>query len=73
MFDFANSHLHDKSAILLYFSNDLDVKADLKGLMNAYGFLSFKEWMGVNCLRMISAKDHLKMVSHPQPSTSFPF
>jgi hypothetical protein len=73
LFDFANSHLHDKGAIILFFSDDLDVKADLKGLMSAYGFLTFKEWMGVNRLRMTSARDPSKTVSHPQPSTSFPF
>jgi hypothetical protein len=73
LFDFANSHLHDKGAIILFFSDDLDVKADLKGLMSAYGFLTFKEWMGVNRLRMTSAGDPSKTVSHPQPSTSFPF
>jgi hypothetical protein len=47
LFDFANSNLHDNGAILLFFSDDLDVKVDLKGLMSAYGFLTFKEWMGV--------------------------
>jgi hypothetical protein len=73
LFDFANSHLHDKGAIILFFSDDLDVKADLKGLMSAYGFLTFKEWMGVNRLRMTSARDPSKTVSHLLPSTSFPF
>jgi hypothetical protein len=56
-----------------FFSDDLDVKADLKGLMSAYGFLTFKEWMGVNRLRVTSARDPSKTVSHPLPSTSFPF
>jgi hypothetical protein len=68
LFDFANSNLHDNGAILLFFSDDLDVKADLKGLMSAYGFFTFKEWMEVNCLRMTSARDHSKTVSLPQPS-----
>jgi hypothetical protein len=71
LFDFANSNLHDNGAILFFFSDDLDVKADLKGLMSAYGFLTFKEWMGMNRLRMTSARDHSKTVSLPQPSTSF--
>jgi hypothetical protein len=68
LFDFANSNLHDNGAILLFFSNDLDVKADLKGLMSAYRFLTFKEWMGVNRLCMTSARDYLKTVTLPQPS-----
>jgi hypothetical protein len=73
LFDFANSHLHDKGAIILFFSDDLDVKADLKELMSAYGFLTFKEWMDVNRLRMTSTRDPSKTVSHPLPSISFPF
>jgi hypothetical protein len=73
VFDFANLHLYDKGAIFFFFSDDLDIKADLKGLMSAYGFLAFKEWMGVNYLRMTSTRDHSKTVSHPLPSTSFPF
>jgi hypothetical protein len=73
VFDFSNSHLHDKGAMLLFFSDDLDVKADLKGLMSAYGFLAFKDWMGVNRLRMTSARDRSKTVSPPQTSKSFAF
>jgi hypothetical protein len=73
VFDFANSHLHDKGAMLLFFSDDLDVKADLKGLMSTYGFLAFKDWMGVNRLRMTSSRDRSKMVRPPQTSKSFAF
>jgi hypothetical protein len=73
VFDFANTHLHDNGAILLFFSDDLDVKVDLKGLMNAYGFLAFKEWMGVNWLYMTSTRDHSKDVRLAQPSTTFAF
>jgi hypothetical protein len=73
VFDFANSHLHDNGAILFFFSDDLDVKADFKGLMSMYGFLAFKEWMGVNRLSMTSARDHSKTVRLPQPSTRFTF
>jgi hypothetical protein len=73
VFDFANSHLHDKGAMLLFFSDDLDVKAYLKGLMSAYRFLTFKDWMGVNHLQMTSARDWSKTVSFPQTSKSFAF
>ena len=73
VFDFENSHLHDKGAILLFFLDDLNVKVDHKGLMSAYGFLSFKEWMDVNRLRKTSARNHSKTMNHPLPSKSFPF
>lgn len=56
-FDFASAHLQDAGAILLFFSDDLNLKAILKGFNNTYGFTVFREWMGINRLRMISAKD----------------
>jgi hypothetical protein len=57
VFDFAASHLQDAGAILLFFSDDLKLKATLRGFNNTYGFTVFREWMGINRLRMTSAKD----------------
>jgi hypothetical protein len=57
IFDFASSHLQDAGAILLFFSDDLNLKATLRGFNNTYGFTVFREWMGINRLRMTSAKD----------------
>lgn len=57
VFDFASSHLQDAGAILLFFSDDLELKATLKGFNNTYGFTVFREWMGINRLCMISARD----------------
>jgi hypothetical protein len=57
VFDFASSHLQDAGAVLLFFSDDVDLKATLKGFNKAYGFTVFREWMGINRLRMTSAKD----------------
>jgi hypothetical protein len=57
MFDFVALHLQDAGAILLFFSDDLKLKATLRGFNNTYGFTVFKEWMGINRLQMTSAKD----------------
>jgi hypothetical protein len=56
-FDFASSHLQDAGAILLFFFDDLNLKATLRGFNNTYGFTVFREWMGINKLRMTTAKD----------------
>ena len=64
VFDFASSHLQDARAILL-FSDDLDLKATLRGFNNTYGFRVFREWLGINRLRMISAKDKSSTVHMP--------
>ena len=56
-FDFVSCHLQDAGAILLFFSDDLNLKATQKGFNNTYGFTVFREWMGINRLQMINAKD----------------
>jgi hypothetical protein len=43
IFDFASSHLQDARAILLFFSDDLNLKATLRGFNNTYGFTVFRE------------------------------
>jgi hypothetical protein len=50
VFDFASSHLQDVGAILLFFSDDLKLKATLRGFNNTYGFTVFRERMGINRL-----------------------
>ena len=57
MFDFIASHLQDVGAILLFFSDDLKLKATLRGFNHTYGFIVFTEQMGINRLQMTSAKD----------------
>jgi hypothetical protein len=63
VFDFASSSLQDAGAILIFFSDDLNLKATLRGFNNTYGFKVFREWMGINRLRMTSAKDKSTTVS----------
>jgi hypothetical protein len=57
MFDFASAHVQDCGAILLFFPDDLDLKANLRGYMRTYGFALFREWMGISRLCMTSSRD----------------
>ena len=65
-FDFASVHVQDRGAVLLFFSDDLEMRAKLRGYMTAYNFVLFREWMGINRLRMTSARDKSKTVSSHQ-------
>jgi hypothetical protein len=62
-FDFANNHIHDDGALLLFHAEDPSLNSKLRAFMKAYHFRLFKEWMGVNRLRLRSAKDSSKTVS----------
>jgi hypothetical protein len=57
VFDFASAHLQDAGALLLFHSDDLNLRAILRGFNNTYNFRVYKEWMGINRLQMTSAKD----------------
>jgi hypothetical protein len=63
VFDFASVHVQDRGAILLFFPNNLELKAMLRGYMTTYSFALFREWMGINRLRMTSVRDKTKTVS----------
>jgi hypothetical protein len=63
VFDFASTHVQYCGAILLFFADDLDLKANLRGYMRIYNFILFQEWMGINRLCMTSSKDRSKTVS----------
>jgi hypothetical protein len=62
VFDFASVHLQDAGALLLFHSDDLNLRAILKGFNNTYGFRVYREWMGINRLQMTSVKDKSTMV-----------
>ena len=62
-FDFASVHVQDRGAFLLFFPNNLELKAKLRRYMTAYNFVLFREWMGINRLRMTSTRDRSKTIS----------
>jgi hypothetical protein len=50
--------------VLLFFHKDnLKLRADIRGYSKAYHFSILKEWMGINRLPIISAKDASKIMS----------
>jgi hypothetical protein len=57
VFDFASAYLQDARTILLFHSDDLNLRTILKGFNNTYSFRVYREWMGINRLQMTSAKD----------------
>jgi hypothetical protein len=57
VFDFGSSLVHDDEVLLLFHSDNLQLKANIKGFMKAYHFLLFNECMGINCLQMTSGRD----------------
>lgn len=61
-FDFANNHLHDDGAILIFHSDASQVKSQLKGFCKAFHFKVFRKWMGINCLHLTSSQDSSQMV-----------
>lgn len=61
-FDFANNHIHDDGGFIVFHADDPVLNSKLKGYMRAYRFRIYKEWMGVNRLRLTSAKDPTKTV-----------
>jgi hypothetical protein len=61
-FDFGNNHIHDNGAMVIFHSDDHHLNVMLKSFMKAYHFRVFKEWMGINRLRLTSARDHSKTV-----------
>jgi hypothetical protein len=63
VFDFASVHIQDRGAILLFFPDNLELKAKLRGYMTTYSFALFREWMGINKLWMTSIRDKTKTVS----------
>ena len=57
LFDFADKIIHDDGALLLFHpDNNVDSIESIEYHFPAFGFTIFNEWLGVNCLRLHSAK-----------------
>jgi hypothetical protein len=67
LFDFTSIHLQDDGAVLLFHTSSLDLLKHLRGFFKVFLFQDHKKWMGVNWLRMISAKKLGKTVSYFNP------
>jgi hypothetical protein len=63
LFDMGSSLVHDNEVLLFFYKDDLKLRADIKSHSKAYHFSILKEWIGINCLAITSARDASKTVS----------
>ena len=63
VFEIASGLVHDNGVLPLFHPNDLQMRADIRGCLKACHFSLFKEFIGVNCLLLTSAKNASKTVS----------
>jgi hypothetical protein len=63
VFDFGSSLVHDNGVLLLIHNDDLKLRADIRGSTKAYHLKILKEWTGINCLPITSARDASKTLS----------
>jgi hypothetical protein len=63
VFDFGSSLVHDNGVLLLFHSDQLQLKANIKGYIKAYHFLFLKKWTRINHLPITSGRDSSKTVS----------
>ena len=62
-FEFASNHLHDDAAMLIFLADDIKVKREIAGYLAGFGFMEYREWLGVNCLQLASPRDPSRRVS----------
>ena len=60
LFEFADSLLHDNGVILIFLPESPSIKMDVKSYVASYDFKIFKDWWGINELRLTSllCSDH---------------
>jgi hypothetical protein len=63
VFDFGSSLVHNNGVLLLFYKDDLKLKASIRGFAKAYHFSIMKEWMGINRLPITSTRDASKTMS----------
>jgi hypothetical protein len=63
VFNFESSLVHDNGVLLLFYKDDLKLRADIRGFAKAYHFKILNEWTGINRLPITSARNASKIVS----------
>ena len=63
IFDFADHHLQDDGAIILFHPSRMSTKSIILGCCSTYGFSVRKEWLGINRLHLTSPINPLLTVS----------
>jgi hypothetical protein len=63
LFVLGSSLVHDNGVLLLFHKDDPKFRASIRGFVKAYHFSIMKDWTGINCLPITSARDVSKTVS----------
>lgn len=62
LFAFAVQHLSDDGAILLFLPESPKIRKDVLRWAQEYGYLQYKDWWGINKLRLTSYRDSQRTV-----------
>ena len=78
LFDFASEHLQDDSAMILIYGAKIPLlKSEIRLFFQGYKFTTFKDWWGMNQLRLANGKDLKKTINNLTNSfiskVSFPY
>lgn len=65
LFDHADSYIHDDGALLLFYPDDQTLRREIAGYVERDGFKLFKEWWGINRLRLALPNNPTRTVSFP--------
>jgi hypothetical protein len=63
IFDFTNIHIHNNGALLVIHADAVKIKTNLKCYLKAEHFKVFKEWMGINLLRLTCGREPSKTLA----------
>ena len=61
-FALGSTLVHDSGVLLFFHKDDLKLRASIRGFAKAYNFSMLKEWTGINCLPITSARNTSKSV-----------
>lgn len=62
LFAFAQDHLGDNAGVLLFVPENPATRKDVMAWASAYGYIPYKDWWGINELRLSSFRDPTRTV-----------
>lgn len=62
LFAYVVRYMSDDGAILLFLPKSPSIRKDVLGWATAYGYIQYKDWWGINELRLTSFKDPSRTV-----------
>ncbi len=71
LFAYAVQHLSDDGALLMFLPESPSIRKDVLGWATEYGYKMYKDWWGINELRLTSFRDPARTVMTVSSPTSF--